>query len=326
MAIIIPAFELPGSLLRISIIILSVCFPLWLIFSWIYEITPEGIKKTKSVLPERSIAGQTSNQLNYIIIIGLVIALGLLIKNSISTQASPVAEDSITEVANDKSVAVLAFADMSPEHDQEYFSDGISEEILNLLTKVPELKVISRTSSFSYKGMEVTIKKIGQELNVSHILEGSIRKSGNTFRITTQLIDATNGTHVWSETYDRNMQDIFKVQDEIATNVTQQLKISLLGTELSSTPIDTNAYNLYLQARQLNLQSSSEGNANAFKLIRESMDIDSTYAPAWSLLGILYYNAATLFATIPMEEALTQGKEAANEAIAPLIQSTLAAI
>lgn len=280
MAILIPTFELPTTYLKNLILIMVVCFPLWVVFSWTYEITPEGLKKTRSVHPEESISGKTSNKLNYVIIAGLVIAIGFLVRNSIYSTANAEIKEEIVETATDKSIAVLAFADMSQEKDQEYFSDGISEEILNLLVKIPELKVISRTSSFSYKGKNVNIKQIGKELNVSHILEGSIRKSGNTFRITAQLIDVNTEAHIWSETYDRKMEDIFKVQDEIATRVTQQLKISLSDTALTSTPADTEAYNLYLQAHQEDLLSTAENTTNAIQLAKESVAVDSTYAPA----------------------------------------------
>lgn len=259
--------------------------------------------------------------LNYVIIIGLAIVIGLLIGNSILTNRSKTNERSSAPAptpvpaAENKSIAVLAFANMSQEKDQEYFSDGISEEILNLLTKVASLKVISRTSSFSYKEKNVTIKEIGKQLHVTHLLEGSIRKSGDTFRITAQLIDAKTGIHIWSETYDRYMEDIFKIQDEIATKVTQQLKISLLGKTLTTKTADTEAYNMYLQASQLSHQFSSQSTTNAFTLIKRSLAIDSTYAPAWVLLGNLNHFAGFRFASMPLEDAIDQGKAAATKAI-----------
>ncbi|MEO6346399.1 MAG: hypothetical protein ABIO60_00685 [Aquaticitalea sp.] len=315
MSIIIPAFELPRTLLRVTIIVLSIGFPCWLIFSWVYEITPDGIKKTKSVNPEHSITAKTSNRLNYVIIAALFVAIALLIRSSFYTPTRVVKENAVVANAPDKSIAVLAFADMSQEKDQEYFSDGISEEILNLLAKIPDLKVISRTSSFSFKGKETTTAEIGKALNVNHILEGSIRKSGNTFRITAQLIKVSDGAHVWSETYDREMTDIFKIQDEIASKVTLQLKATLLGTALTSTTVNIDAYNLYLQAKQVRGQNSMESNDNALKLIRASIAIDSSYAPAWALLARCFHDAGLRFLTIKMEDAIVQGKQAANKAI-----------
>lgn len=180
---------------------------------------------------------------------------------------------------------------MSPENNQEYFSDGISEEILNLLTKIPDLKVISRTSSFSYKGKGADIKQIGEELSVGYVLEGSIRKYGSTLRITTQLIDAKTGVGLWSATYDRNMEDILKVQGEIAMKVTEQLKVAIFDAELVAKTIDLDAYKMYIQAGQMTVENSAESNTNAIKLLKQSIAIDSTYAPAWAELSYLYYQA-----------------------------------
>src|SRR5699024_5752922 len=170
----IPTFDLSEDLLRIAIIILVIVFPFWLVFAWVYEITPDGLKKTNNVPPEYSIARQTSNQLNYVIIAGLIIAIGLLIRSNLQSPEVIIQKQKFATIPKDttKSIAVLAFADMSPERDQEYFSDGISEEILNLLAKIPDLKVISRTSSFSYKDRGVDITQIGEELNVRYVLEG----------------------------------------------------------------------------------------------------------------------------------------------------------
>jgi TolB-like protein/class 3 adenylate cyclase len=220
-----------------------------------------------------------------------------------------------TPVLNDKSIAVLAFADMSPNHDHEYFSDGISEEILNLLSNVPELKVISRTSSFAYKGKEENIKQIGEELDVGHLLEGSIRKSGNTIRITAQLINSKEGTHVWSETFDREMSDIFAIQDEIASRVAQQLKITLSG-EIASTTADPKAYELYLKARQIDRLGTEEANENAETLMRQSILIDSSYAPAWSYLGGIIYDQIYIYGSLPASlENIKAGKDAAKKAV-----------
>lgn len=318
-SIILPTFGAPVYLVRTIIFILVIGFPFWLIFAWVYEITPDGIKKTVAVVPEESITPQTSNRLNKIIIGALAIAILLLIFNIFNQNqvaASTPMDNVLTETPEqEKSIAVLAFADMSANKDQEYFSDGISEEILNLLAKLPNLKVISRTSSFSYKNKEQNIKKIGEELQVSHVLEGSVRKAGNTFRITTQLIDIKSGAHIWSETYDRNIEDIFKIQDEIAAKVIQRLKVTLLGNKFESTTVNTDAYNLYLQAKQLRTQNSSEGNNNALKLIQESIAIDSLYAPAWALYSECVFDSAFSYVKISIEDAISIGKPAAQKAI-----------
>ena len=158
----------------------------------------------------------------------------------------------------DKSIAVLPFVDMSADKDQEYMSDGLAEELLNLLAQIPALHVTSRTSAFAFKGKSIAISDIARQLNVAHVLEGSVRKSGNRLRITAQLIDARTDTHLWSETYDRTLEDIFSVQDEIAATVVAHLKIKLLGAAPKARETDPKAYALYLQARQLARQRNRE--------------------------------------------------------------------
>ena len=320
MAVLLPAWD-ATEYIRLVFYLLIGAFPFWLIFSWIYEITPDGIKKTQNIDPENSISSKTGFRLNKIILGALGIAIVLLFINifrntpaaAVETQADTLAlTDSID---SEKSIAVLAFADMSPKKDQEYFSDGISEEILNLLARIPELKVISRTSSFSFKGKDVTTREIAEALDVNHILEGSVRKSGNTLRITAQLINASNGAHLWSKTFDRDMADIFKIQDEIATEVTRELKATLMDEEIKSKEVDTEAYTIYLQARQLGNQFTAESNQSAIELLKKSVAIDSTYAPSWALLSRMYSRLGYNFLTIPKEEAYRKGVPAAMKSI-----------
>jgi TolB-like protein len=217
-------------------------FPFVVMFAWIYELTPEGIKRESEVDPSASVTHHTARRLDYVIIALLVAAIGLFafhefrpaakkrvtVVARMTPQAVPGAAPSVAGA--DRSVAVLPFVDMSAGKDQEYFADGISEELLNLLAKIPQLRVIARTSSFSFKGKEVDIAEIAKKLNVANVLEGSVRKSGDTLRITAQLIRASDSSHVWSETYDRKMTDVFAVQDEIAAAVVEQLKVTLLGS------------------------------------------------------------------------------------------------
>ena len=164
-----------------------------------------------------------------------------------------------TNTVSDKSIAVLPFVNMSSDKEQEYFSDGLSEELLNLLTKIPQLQVVARTSSFYYKGKEVKLAEIARELHVAHLLEGSVRRSGNRVRITAQLIRAADGYHQWSETYDRTLNDIFAVQEEIAAAVVTQLQITLLDAAPKAHKTSPEAYALFLQARQLDRQYTHQG-------------------------------------------------------------------
>ncbi len=182
-----------------------------------------------------------------------------------------------------KSIAVLPFVDMSEKHDQEYFADGLSEELMGMLSKVSELKVPARTSSFYFKGKQVTIAEIAKSLGVAHALEGSVRKSGDTLRVSVELIRADNGYHVWSNTYDRRLDDIFKVQDEIANAVVKALKVSLLeGAMPKAAPAaNQEAYALYLQARSLHYRGTHADNQQAIRYLERALELDKTYAPAW---------------------------------------------
>ena len=187
----------------------------------------------------------------------------------------------------DKSVAVLPFADMSEKHDQEYFSDGLAEELIDVLTRIPDLRVPARTSSFSFKGKANTVGEIARALGVTHVLEGSVRKSGEHLRIAAQLVRADNGFHLWSQTYDRDVRDVFAVQDDIAHAVAEQLKISLLGHAPVAPKQTTSseAHNLYLQARYVMDRDTPADLNQAVLLFQQALVIDPNYAPAWAWLA-----------------------------------------
>ena len=193
-------------------------------------------------------------------------------------------------VATAKSIAVLPFVNMSGEAENEYFADGLSEELLNLLAKIPELRVAARTSAFKFKGEKINVQEVAQKLNVAHVLEGSVRKSGNKVRITAQLIKAADGYHVWSETYDRTLDDIFVVQDDIAGAVVKALQVTLLGTALAtrSKPPDPEAYNLALQGRYFIERGGKKDLERSIDYFRQSLERDPGYAPAWAGLSQAY--------------------------------------
>ncbi len=180
-----------------------------------------------------------------------------------------------------KSIAVLPFTNMSPDKEQEYFSDGIAEELMNLLAQVPELRVAARTSSFFFKGQHVELQEIARKLNVAHLLEGSVRKAGNRVRVTAQLVQAANGYHLWSQTWDRTLDDIFAVQDEIAAAVVAQLKVTLLGAAPKQKAYQPEAYALYLQGREIARHDTAEAYEQALALFRQALENDSSLAPAW---------------------------------------------
>ncbi len=218
-------------------------------------------------------------------------------------------------IAQDPSIAVLPFVNMSSDKEQEFFSDGISEELLNLLAKVPNLRVIARTSSFSFKGKDVAIPEIARALNVSSILEGSVRKSGNQLRITVQLIRAADGSQLWSETYDREMTDIFKTQDEIAAAVVDKLKITLLGDAPRTHVVGSKAYSLLLQARVVSFQNSPQAHEKAIGLFKQALALNPDYTEAWVGLANIYCLQMG-FGTKPADQVIPLAREALEEALA----------
>jgi len=311
-SILFPTFGLGQAAMSFLIIVLCICFPFWILFSYIFEWTPSGFKRAVTASHGISKNKTEGKLMNGIIITGLSLAVVLLVADRIFNFTA-------AENKNyDKSIAVLAFADMSPDKDQEYFSDGISEEILNLLSKIPDLKVISRTSSFSFKNKEATVSEIGKALNVEYLLQGSIRKWVNSFRITVQLINVVDGSQVWSETYERPIENIFLIQDEIATEVTQRLKVSFIDKTIASKRVNPEAYTLYLRAKQLVDQISAESSANAEKLLRQSIDIDSTYAPSWELLSSVIYKNYYVYTTEnhSVSEGIAKAMPAVKKSIA----------
>jgi TolB-like protein/Tfp pilus assembly protein PilF len=219
------------------------------------------------------------------------------------------------DAAPNNSIAVLPFVNMSDDASNEYFSDGISEELLNLLAKIPELRVISRSSAFSYKGKQIKLTEVARELNVAHILEGSVRKAGNQVRITVQLIEARTDTHLWSATFDRTLDDIFAIQDEIAAMVVEQLRVTLLGNAPQVEETEPEAYALFLQARYLGNQGSPDGMAQAVELLQQALAIDPEYAGAWRALAIVYVLQAGK-ALRPADEAYHMAREATVRALA----------
>src|SRR4026209_2203144 len=211
------------------------------------------------------------------------VAIGLLVLGAIVAAFMIVSRRPTTSLTAipEKSIAVLPFVNMSSDKSNEYFSDGISEELLNLLAKIPQLQVTARTSSFSFKGKEVAIPEIARTLHVAHVLEGSVRKAGNSVRITAQLIKAGTDTPLWSQTYGRKLDDIFKIQDEIAGEVVKELKDTMLGAAPKARTTAPGAYALYLQAVQLGRQFTAEAFQQSDVLYRKVLAIDPRYAPAW---------------------------------------------
>ena len=290
-----PIFGLAETSIRIVIIVLGIGFIPVLILAWVFELTPEGLKKDADV--DRDVT--VSKTFDRIVVIVLVLALAFFAYDKFVLDPARDAKivESVTERARtealyesygDKSIVVLPFANMSADPDQEYFSDGITEELLNLLAKIRELRVISRTSAFYFKGKDVDISTIAERLRVDHVLEGSVRKAGNRVRVTVQLIDARTDTHLWSETYDRELDDVFAIQDEISAHVVDQLKITILGDLPHVEQIDADAYRRYLQARHIVHSGQWDRLPLAEQLLNEVFEIEPDYVPALDTLILVY--------------------------------------
>jgi len=222
--IVAPIFDLPNSAPKLALTLLAIGFPIALIFAWAYEITPDGIKRETKVDRSQSITSRTGRRLDLLIIGVLVVVVGMLLVDKFLLPGSPETTEIIADEVTDPpeivpSVAVLPFTNMSADADSGYFSDGLADTVLHMLAQVRELRVAARTSSFQFRDQTLDIAKIGEQLNVSTILEGSVQRSGDKIRVTAQLIDVSNGYHLWSGNFDRDLVDVFAIQDEIASEV-----------------------------------------------------------------------------------------------------------
>jgi TolB-like protein/cytochrome c-type biogenesis protein CcmH/NrfG len=315
--LVVPVLLLPDWTYRFVGLILLLGFPVAIVLAWAFEMTPEGVRRTAEAAPGEltEIISAPASKRWPAGVLALAGMTALLAGTwYVGRQSAPAAAADSASGPPSESIAVLPFVNMSSDAEQEYFSDGISEELLNLLARIPELQVASRTSAFSFKGENLEIPEIARRLNVAHVLEGSVRKAGNRVRVTAQLIDARSDKHMWSDTWDRSLDDIFAIQDEIAADVADQLKVALLGATLTVEETDPEAYALFLQARQLGRQVTAESLEQSVALYEQALAIDPDYAAAWAGMARTYRQQANAglrpFADIPL------GREAANRALA----------
>jgi TolB-like protein/Flp pilus assembly protein TadD len=323
--VVMPRLGIPEWGVTLVIVLLVIGFPVAMLFAWAFELTPEGVKRTGDVDPEASITPDTGQKLNNMIIgvLGIAVAYLLVDKFFLGGAPEPGTSPETVQVAEAPvltSIAVLPFADMSPDKDQEYFTDGISEELLNLLAKIPDFKVAGRTSSFAFKGKNDDLRIIGEKLGVATILEGSVRKQKNQIRVTAQLIKVDDGYHLWSETYDRRLDDVFAIQDEIATEVVGALKQTLLGDEdraviaFFNDTATTEIYTAYLRGRHIMRIRNEENLYKALREFRHATEVDPEFAPAWA--GVA--NAYSLLASYEFRtdaEVLPLAEDAVEKAL-----------
>ena len=331
----LPVPESTGSLV---FLLLVLGFIPVVIFAWVYEMTPDGLKREVDVDRSQSVVQDTGKKINTVIVVLLVLAIGGLVADRLIPELSDdtkgandvpieVAEESLpaNELVDDRSIAVLPFADLSAGQDQRYFIDGLSEELLNLLVRVDELRVASRTSSFAYRGSTLGIPEISRALKVGHILEGSVRKDGDRIRITAQLIEAGTDTHVWSENFDSEFVDIFAIQDEIANAIVNALtgELGMDGEKAVTVEVATEnvgAYELYLTARELFIRRDQL--SESIRLFREAIELDPNFARAWE--GLAAVEAIIYDYVYDGIDHFPLAKEAAETAISLNPDSSLA--
>jgi TolB-like protein/Tfp pilus assembly protein PilF len=310
----------PDWVMQSLMLVLALGFPPVLLFAWAFELTPEGIKRERDVVRDQSITRRTGHKLDRVTIGLLIVVVVLVVAERMMPAAEKPQPPPAAAAVAEKSIAVLAFEDLSPEGDQEYFAEGISEEILNVLAQIPDLKVAGRTSSFAFKGQKRDLREIGEVLEVAHILEGSVRTSGERIRVTAQLVKAEDGFHLFSKNYDRKLTDVFEVQDDIAREISTVLRSAILGEQPveKTTPIPVEAYEKYLQARQWIHSRDRNLMEEAVVLLNEALVIDPNYAPALAqkaLAIMLLSNAEGAYGDIPADVALRDSRPLIDKAL-----------
>jgi len=312
-----PFLEIPNWTIRLVILVTAFGFPIALIIAWAFELTPEGIKRTE----DADAARQHSRGSVWIAVVAIAAALslGLFFLGRYTAGRNTLRQNEAATAFSEKSIAVLPLVNTSGDPSNEYFSDGLSEELIAVLAKIPELKVIGRSSSFFFKGKSVDSAAIGHKLGVANLIEGSVRKQGDRVRIVAELISAADGRSLWSDTYDRELKDVFAVQAEIAKSVAEQMKVKLLGERQQSDAAPSNenlaAHNAVLQADFYFQQLTPESVRRAIQFLEEAVRLDPNYALAYAKLSQAWRQYAASFATDDAQKAYAEARRAAEKAI-----------
>ena len=323
---VLPLFEVPDGVLRGVIVLLALGLVPALVFAWAFELTPDGIRRESEVDVAPEVKQQTAHKLNWPTLAVAVLAIALLAIDRLMPEAvapemaNPAANagsaaDTAADTAPARSIAVLAFDDLSPLADQAYFAEGVSEELLNLLARIDGFKVAARTSSFKFKGGDADIAEIGRALNVETVLEGSVRKAGDQVRVTAQLINVADGFHLWSNSYDRRLENIFAVQDEIAGAIVEALKLELdIAGETASRTTNVEAFDHYLRGRQLAREPSRSGLLRAIERYERAIAIDPEFAAAYAGIADAWVWLED-YGGIKSAEAFPKAEQAARRAL-----------
>src|SRR5947209_5619180 len=321
-SILFPTFEAPAWVMKVFVTIIILGFPVALIFSWAFEITPQGIKRESEVAPDQSIAPHTGRKIVGITVALAVIAVGLMIFQFLRPTAATrsMNEANASGPISEKSIAVLPFDNLSDEKSNAYFAEGIQDEILTRLSKIAALKVISRSSTQKYKSAPDNLREVGKQLGVANLLEGSVQKIANAVHVNVQLIRAATDEHLWAESYNRKLDDVFGVEGEVASTIADQLNAKLSGTEqkaVTDKPTqNTAAYDAYLRGLAIeHTQYNYESFQQAARDYVEAVQLDPNFAFAWARLAVL---RSFLFFNAVDRNTNTAGavKEAADRAMA----------
>ena len=298
----------PPWVMQAMFVVLAAGFVIALLFAWVFELTPEGVKKEKDVDRGESIAPRTAQKLNITIGVLLMLSLAYIAydklagaslddKGPATAKETQINETTIEVDAKapvvvsepavmQKSIVVLPFVNMSNDPEQEFFSDGLSEELLNVLAQIKDLRVISRTSAFAFKGKDVDIPTIAAQLNVTHVLEGSVRKAGDDIRITAQLIEVSTDSHLWSDAYNRKLENVFEIQEEISKAIAAELQVTLGTAGKTGRPTENlEAWQLFLRGRHLYQNRGEAQLARALELLKQAVELDPDFADAWANLA-----------------------------------------
>jgi len=285
-----PVFDVSNWIIRLIVLLIIIGLPIALVLAWMFEITPQGIKRTEIADAMPAAARKKKHAWIYVVVIGAAISIGLFFLGRYSAENATPRQSEAATASPAKSIAVLPFNDLSPNHDQESFSDGMAEEILNALAHIKDLKVVGRASSFFYKGKNVSLKQIGSELGVANILEGSVRKQGEQVRITSALSRAADGLQVWSKNYNGTLANIFDLQESFARDIAGELNVVLADpseARLVDKPTDNaQAYALFIEAQTLVSRRVGDSLPRAIALLKEATRLDPKFARAWGKLAV----------------------------------------
>ncbi|MFL6589880.1 MAG: tetratricopeptide repeat protein [Chthoniobacterales bacterium] len=329
-SILFPIYEAPAWVLKVFVAIVALGFPIALVIAWAFEMTPEGMKRTEDVSPNEKLPQWSKRKFAALIVAMALIAGSLLAWQLFRPRSTSPVEGGAPATpdrglaatrpsTSDKSIAVVPLVNQSGDPNQEYFSDGLSEELINVLGQIRDLRVIGRNSSFRFKGKSEDSRAIGDALRVANVLEGSVRKAGDRVRISLQLVDTANDSQRWSQSYDRELKDVFAVQEEIAKSVAEQLRLTLLGSATTALARPSNAnldaYNAYLQGKFYFAHRNAASDTKAVALFEEAIRLDPNYAEAYLALSRSHSSRA-FFQGVAGREEYELGRQAALKAVA----------